>query len=65
MRLADIEPKQLRFVCHKADAAPSLVLIAGRRGGKPGLSVLPNLFLCEADGSPTEEVRRIYHMHKA
>ena len=62
MRLADIEPKQLRLVCHKADSAPSLVLIAGRRGGRPGLSVLPNLILCEADSSPTEEVRRIYHM---
>lgn len=62
MRLADIEPKQLRFVCHRADSAPSLVLIAGRRGGKPGIAVAPSLVLCKADGSPTDEVRRIYHM---
>ena len=65
MRLADIEPKQLRFVCHKAESAPSLVLIAGRRGGKPGLSALPSLILCKDDGTPTDEVRRIYHMRSA
>ena len=63
MRLADIEPKQLRLVCHKADKAPSLVLISGRRSGRPGLSVLPSLILCRDDGSPTEEICRIYHMH--
>lgn len=61
-RLADIEPKRLRLVCHKADSAPSLVLISGRRGGKAGLETLPNLVLCKEDGSPTEEVRSIYHM---
>ena len=62
MRLADIEPKRLRLVCHKADSAPSLVLVSGRRGGKPGLTALPNLILCKADGTPTDEVRKIYHM---
>lgn len=61
-RLADIEPKKLRMVCHKADSAPSLVLISGRRGGKPGLAALPSLILCKEDGSPTNEVRKIYHM---
>lgn len=62
MRLADIEPKRLQLVCHKADSAPSLVLIAGKRGGRPGLQALPCLILCDAGGNPTEEVRKIYHM---
>jgi tRNA1Val (adenine37-N6)-methyltransferase len=62
MRLADIEPKRLQMVCHKADSAPSLVLIGGRRGGRPGLTAHPCLILCNADGSPTQDVRRIYHM---
>lgn len=62
MRLADIEPKRMRFVTHKADSAPSLVLIAGRRGGRPGLAVQPNLILAGPDGRPTAEVREIYHM---
>ncbi len=62
MRLADIEPKRLRFVTHKADSAPSLALIAGRRGGRPGLAALPNMILCNTDGNPSQEARRIYHM---
>ncbi len=62
MRLADIEPKRLRFVTHKADSAPSLALISGRRGGRPGLTALPNLILASPDGQPTDEVREIYHM---
>ena len=61
-RLADIEPKRLQMVCHKADSAPSLALVSGHRGGKPGLTVLPSLVLCNADGSPTDEIRSIYHM---
>ena len=62
MRLADIEPKRLRLVCHKADSAPALVLIEGRRGGRPGLAAQPNLILTAPDGSPTDEVKEIYHM---
>ena len=62
MRLADIEPKRMRFVCHNAEKAPSLVLISGRRGGRQGLAVLPSLLLHKVDGSPSDEVREIYHM---
>lgn len=56
-----IEPKRLRLVCHNADSAPNLVLIEGRRGGKPGLSIEPQLVLRNADGSESDEVRKIYH----
>lgn len=56
-----IEPKRLRMVCHRADSAPNLVLIEGRRGGKPGLKAEPVLLLRNADNSETEEIKRIYH----
>lgn len=56
-----IEPKRLRLVCHRADKAPSLVLIEGRRGGKSGLKHEPILILNESDGSESAEYRRIYH----
>ena len=56
-----LEPKRLRLVCAKASAAPSLVLIESRRGGKPGLKIEPSLVLSEPDGSWTEEFKRIYH----
>lgn len=60
-RLADIEPKRLRLVAHKAGSQPSLVLVSGHRGGRPGLSVLPLLILARDDGRPTDEIREIYH----
>ena len=56
-----IEPKRLRFVCCNAQKAPSLVLIEGRRGGRPGLRTEPVLFLTEPDGSESAEIKRIYH----
>ena len=56
-----LEAKRLRLVCHKAESAPSLVLIEGRRGAKPGLKIEAPLILCNADGSESEEYRRIYH----
>ena len=56
-----IEPKRLRLVCHREGAVPNLVLIDGRRGGKPGLKIEPTLILRRPDGSETDEVRRIYH----
>lgn len=61
MSARGIEAKRLRLVCHKGDSAPSLVLIEGRRGAKPGLKIEPALILCSEDGSESEEYRRIYH----
>ena len=56
-----LEPKRLRLVCHRAEHAPNLVLIEGRRGGKPGMKIEPLLVLRNAYGSETDEVKRIYH----
>jgi len=56
-----IEPKRLRAVCARGGAAPSLVLIEGRRGGRPGLKIEPALVLCGPDGGESEEIKRIYH----
>ena len=60
MSEAGLEPKRLRMVCHKASSAPSLVLVEGRRGAKPGLKAESSLILCNADGSESDEYRRIY-----
>ena len=59
-----LEPKRLRLVCKTPGAAPSLVLAEGRRGGKPGLTILPPLILQAADGSDSPEIRRIYCVEK-
>ena len=54
------EPKRLRFVQETPDAAPSLLLLEGRRGGNPGLSVERPLILRRPDGSPMPELDAIY-----
>ena len=55
-----LEPKRLRLVQYRAGYAPNLVLIEGRRGGKPGLDIEKPLILCD-DGGESEEYKRIYH----
>lgn len=61
MTACGLEPKRLRLVCTRADSAPSLVLVEGRRGGRPGLRIEPALLLSGPDGGESEELRRIYH----
>ena len=60
MSAQGLEPKRLRLVCAEVGRGPSLVLIEARRGARPGLAIEPSLFLREADGAESAEVRRIY-----
>ena len=57
---ADLEPKRLRLVRHRPDSPISLILLACRKGGKPGLSI-EELTLFTAAGDPTDDYKRIYH----
>lgn len=57
---AGLEPKRLRLVRHRSDGPIALILLQCRKGGKPGL-LIDELALCHADGSSTEDRRRIYH----
>ncbi|MBR5095080.1 MAG: methyltransferase [Oscillospiraceae bacterium] len=61
MRAAGLEPKRLRLVQRCADSAPSLALVEGRRGGKPGLRIEPALVLRDAEGRESAAYRRICH----
>ena len=57
---AGLEPKALRPVCPRPEAAPSLLLLRAVRGGKPGLLWHAPLLLADASGAPSPEYRRIY-----
>ena len=57
---AGLEPKVLRLVRHRHDTAPGIFLLQCRKGGKPGLK-LEEITLFYADGTPTDDYRRIYH----
>ena len=61
LRAHGLEPKRLRLVQHRFDAAPNLALVEARRGGKPGLSVEAPLLLTGPDGGDSEEIKLIYH----
>ncbi len=56
-----LEPKQLCLLRHKADGPVTLVLVQCRKGAKPGL-VWSEVCLKEADGTPTEYYRNLYHL---
>ena len=44
---AGLEPKRLAFVKNRAGDRPWLFLLQARKGGKPGLEVLPNVLISE------------------
>ena len=62
---AGLEPKRLRLVCKNEQSAPSLVLVEARRGGRPGLTIEPALYLQNPDGTESAVYRRIYHREES
>lgn len=54
-----LEPKRLRFIHPRADTEPNMVLIESIRDGRPGLKVLPPLFVYDGDAY-TPEVMALY-----
>jgi tRNA1(Val) A37 N6-methylase TrmN6 len=61
-RAHHLELKRLRMVRHHSGAAPSLLLCEFRKGGHPGVQYDPDLILHHPDGSPSPEMKAIYHM---
>lgn len=60
MRQCGIEPKRLRFVRRRPETVPWLFLLDGRKAASPGLALLPDLYMEQADGSPSAELLQIY-----
>ena len=61
MRKYKLEPKKIRFIHSYVQKPPSMVLIEGRKGGKPMVKVEAPLIIYEKDGTYTEEVKKIYY----
>ena len=64
MRDNGIEPKRVRFVAKRPDCAPWLVLVEGKRGGRPFLKVEPALFVQNEDGTPSDALQKCYEVRK-
>ena len=61
MRAHHLEPKRIRFVHHDLHAPASLLLVEGRKDGKPGFNVEAPFLIRGENGAETEEYRRICH----
>lgn len=56
-----LEAKRLRLIRHHCGGPVTLVLLAFRKGGKPGL-LWEEEALFEPSGTPTDFYRRVYHL---
>lgn len=61
MRRCGLEPKRGRQVAHTVKSRPSLVLLEGIKGAKPGFIWEPLLICTDENGCDTAEINRIYH----
>jgi len=61
MRQYALEPKRLRLVHPHLGSSPSLVLVEGIKRGKPGLEILPPLYIYDEKGEYTSELQEIYY----
>ncbi|MBQ8954470.1 MAG: tRNA1(Val) (adenine(37)-N6)-methyltransferase [Clostridia bacterium] len=62
MKTHRLEPKRIRTVHSMAEREPKLALIEAVKEGGSMLHWLPPLVLSNADGTPTEEWKRIYRI---
>lgn len=60
MRKNNIEPKKIQYVYPNKNENSHILLIEGKKNGNSGLKVLPPLYVHNADGSYTEEVKKYF-----
>lgn len=60
MRRGGVEVKKIRFVKQTEGKTPWLVLVEGKKGGKSGVNVMPDLIMKNSDGSNTDEFRSMF-----
>lgn len=60
MKKYNIEPKRVQFVYPKKDMEANILLIEGRKNGKPGLKILPPLYSHEENGEYTKQIRKYF-----
>ncbi len=58
MRKNNIEPKKMQLIYPKKGREANILLIEGRKNGKPGLKILSPLYSHEENGEYTEELKK-------
>ena len=60
MRKNNIEPKRIQFVYPKYKSESNILLIEGTKNGKPGLKILPPLYVHDDDGKYLKEIEEMF-----
>lgn len=60
MKNNNIEPKKIRFVYPKRNSEANILLIEGRKNGKPGLKILSPLYTHLNNGEYTKSVKEFF-----
>lgn len=60
MKNNNIEPKKMQLVYPYKEKNANILLIEGRKNGKPGLKILPPLYSHDSDGKYTEEIKKYF-----
>ena len=64
MKKYNLEPKRIRFVYPKVNSEANIILIEGRKNGRPGLKILSPLYVHDNDGNYTSEVLKYFEKEK-
>jgi len=60
MRSNNIEPKKIQLVYPNKEKDAHILLVEGRKNGKPGLKIMSPLYAHEANGDYTEEIKKYF-----
>lgn len=60
MRKYQIEPKRMELIYPGVGKEANILLIEGRKQGKPGLKILPPLYSHKKNGEYTEEIQKYF-----
>ena len=60
MKLNNKEKKKMQFVYPKKNKEANILLIEGRKNGKPGIKILPPLYAHNDDGNYTEQIMKYF-----
>lgn len=60
MRKQNIEPKRIQYVYPKFGENSHILLVEGKKNGKPGLKILSPLYIHEYNGEYTKDVKKYF-----
>ena len=60
MRKNNIEPKKIRYVYPRVNQEANILLIEGKKNGKPGIKILPPLYVHDDSGNYMPEVLKYF-----